>query len=100
MRIKSISVRGLFGVFDHTIPLNLDDRITIIHGPNGFGKTALLRIIQSLFLNRIGRLRRTPFRELNIDFVGDISLRIHRDIEELIPEFSDEGNAEIGRAHV
>ncbi len=39
MRIAQISITGLFGVFDHVIPLNLDDRITIIHAPNGYGKT-------------------------------------------------------------
>lgn len=100
MRIKSISVRGLFGVFDHTIPMNLDDRITIIHGPNGFGKTALLRIIQSLFLSRIGRLRRTPFDELDIDFVGDTTLRIRRQRAELLKDFSDDGDAALSFALV
>lgn len=93
MRIKSISVRGLFGVFDHTIPLNLEDRITIIHGPNGFGKTAILRIVQNLFMSRIGRLRRTPFNEIVIEFVGTTTLRIHRQTTELLKEFSDDGNA-------
>ena len=39
MRLTKIHVTKLFGVFDHTIPLNLDDRITIIHGPNGFGNS-------------------------------------------------------------
>lgn len=48
-RIKQISVKNLFGMFDHTIPLNVDERITIIHGPNGFGKTALLRLLDTLF---------------------------------------------------
>jgi predicted ATP-binding protein involved in virulence len=48
-RIKQISVKNLFGMFDHTISLNLDERITIIHGPNGFGKTAILRLLDTLF---------------------------------------------------
>ena len=47
MRIKQISVSGLFGIFDHIIPLNMYDRITVIHGPNGFGKTAMLRILNA-----------------------------------------------------
>ena len=45
MRIKQVSVTNLFGVFNHEIPLNLDDKITIIHGPNGSGKTVLLKMI-------------------------------------------------------
>ncbi|WP_445174901.1 AAA family ATPase, partial [Microcoleus sp.] len=44
MRINKISVTKLFGVFNHQVSFNMEDRITIIHGPNGFGKTALLRI--------------------------------------------------------
>ena len=48
-RIKQISVKNLFGMFDHTISLNLDERITIIHGLNGFGKTAILRLLDTLF---------------------------------------------------
>ena len=38
MRITKVLVKKLFGIFDHEIPLNQDSRITIIHGPNGFGK--------------------------------------------------------------
>ncbi len=53
MRLTKIQVTKLFGVFDHTIPLNLAERITIIHGPNGFGKTAMLQMVQSLLQNQI-----------------------------------------------
>ena len=49
MRIVEIKVEELFGSFTHTIPLNVDERITIIHGPNGFGKTAILRLIDGGF---------------------------------------------------
>lgn len=73
--------------------MNIDDRITIIHGPNGFGKTALLRIIQSLFLNRIGRLRRTPFDDLDIEFVGDTTLRIERQRTDSSKESTDTEDA-------
>jgi predicted ATP-binding protein involved in virulence len=48
MRIKEFSVTGLFGVFDRVIPLNMDERITIIHAPNGFGKTIILKMINGL----------------------------------------------------
>jgi predicted ATP-binding protein involved in virulence len=49
MQIQQISVEGLFGTFNHVIPLNTKDRITIIHGPNGFGKTAILKMLHALF---------------------------------------------------
>jgi predicted ATP-binding protein involved in virulence len=55
-------------MFDHVIPLNLDDRITIIHGPNGFGKTIILKLLDELFNHRISELRMIPFDEFRVDF--------------------------------
>lgn len=68
MRIKQISVSKLFGIFDHVIPLNREDRVTIIHGANGFGKTTLLRMINGLFNSRYSELRVIHFNECSIDF--------------------------------
>ncbi len=68
MRIVEIEVEQLFGTFDHRVPLNTGDRITLIHGPNGFGKTILLEMLHDLFNSRYGTLRRIPFRQLVIRF--------------------------------
>jgi predicted ATP-binding protein involved in virulence len=76
MRIKQISVNGLFGIFDHVIPLNMDDRITVIHGPNGFGKTAMLRILNAFFNNRYWELRRIPFSKFQVEFDDDKNIEI------------------------
>jgi chromosome segregation ATPase len=37
MRIKEIKVEGLFDMFNHTITLNLEHRLTIVYGANGVG---------------------------------------------------------------
>lgn len=76
MRIRQISVRKLFGVFDHTIPLNQGERITIIHGPNGYGKTVLLRMIDGFFNEDYAILHNTPFDELRLDFTDESYLRL------------------------
>ena len=68
MRLTQVSVKRLFGTFTHIIPLHLDDRITILHGPNGFGKTALLRIIDALFHERYSEILSTPFEEFRLVF--------------------------------
>jgi len=76
MRIKQISVNGLFGIFDHVIPLNMDDRITVIHGPNGFGKTAMLRILNTFFNSRYSELQTIPFSKFCIEFDDGSNIEI------------------------
>ncbi|MCY4073479.1 MAG: AAA family ATPase [Chloroflexi bacterium] len=68
MRITKISVKGLFGMFDHEIPLNQESRITIVHGPNGVGKTVLMRMVLDLFHGSCEVTARTPFEEFRIEF--------------------------------
>lgn len=67
MRITKISVKGLFGMFDHEIPLNQDERITIIHGPNGVGKTVLFNMIDALFNFEFQYLKKIPFNQFCIE---------------------------------
>jgi ABC-type transport system involved in cytochrome c biogenesis ATPase subunit len=68
MQIKQISVNGLFGIFDHVIPLNMDERITIIHSPNGYGKTAMLRILSGIFNSKYSMLFKTLFSTFRVEF--------------------------------
>lgn len=68
MRILEISIEGLFGAFKHKIPLNREERITIIHSPNGFGKTAILRLIDGVFNSSHSALRSIPFKSFTIKF--------------------------------
>jgi predicted ATP-binding protein involved in virulence len=76
LRIKSISVEGLFGLYDHTIPLNLEDRVTIIHGPNGVGKTMLLQWTAALLRGELSVFLDIPFRRFVVNFTGEESLRV------------------------
>ena len=70
MRITEVVAEGLFGIFDHTISLNTEDRITIIHGPNGFGKTILLQMLSGLFNGNYAEFRNIPFRKFEVQFEG------------------------------
>lgn len=58
--VKEFEVRGLFGLFNHTIPIG-PAGLTIVHGPNGSGKTMILRIIHFLFSGDYEGLRGLPF---------------------------------------
>ena len=78
MRVKNIFVAGLFGRFDHVIPINLEQRITIIYGPNGFGKTMLLGMVSDLFNNAESSLASIPYSEFRIDFDNDESISVSK----------------------
>jgi predicted ATP-binding protein involved in virulence len=77
-RIKRFQVKNLFGTFDHAINLNLEDRITIIHGPNGFGKTVLLQMLQNLFQSHFSKFRRIPFSEFTVSFENGDELIVRK----------------------
>lgn len=83
MQIQQISVRSLFGIFDHVIPLNRDERITIIHGPNGFGKTAMLRMLNGFFNSRYSVFRTIPFTKFRVDFDNGNSVEVLKNPEAL-----------------
>ena len=86
MRITKVSVKKLFGIFDHEIPLNQESRITIIHGPNGFGKTILLTMLNGLFNSNYRVFLEVPFVEFRvyIDHHEFLALRKENDELELM----------------
>lgn len=77
-RIQQISVTNLFGIFNHTLPLKMNDRITIIHGPNGFGKTMMLKLLHTLFSQNNHLLRTIPFDEFRVDFEDNTSFWVSK----------------------
>lgn len=82
MRLKHIQVTKLFGVFDHDLEIHLQDRITIIHGPNGFGKTAILKMVQALLTNQFAKLRRIPFNSFSAFFDNGSEVRITKSFKQ------------------
>ncbi len=78
MRITKISVKKLFGVFDHEIPLNQESRITILHGPNGVGKTVLFRMLDGLFSSKYSVFREIPFERFCVEFSNGHALAVEQ----------------------
>jgi energy-coupling factor transporter ATP-binding protein EcfA2 len=81
MRIKQVSVEGLFGIFNHVIPLKMDDRITIVHGPNGFGKTAMLKMLNGLFNSQYSIFRNIPFSKFTVSFDDSSKIEVIKNID-------------------
>ncbi len=79
LRIKSFTVSKLFGLYDHTISLNSDRRITIMHGENGVGKTVLLRLIDSVFAGRYIDVASIPFDSFEVELSDGSRIKISED---------------------
>jgi predicted ATP-binding protein involved in virulence len=77
MRIESVKTEKLFGVFNHSIDFK-KDRITIIHGPNGIGKTILLQMIHGFFNRRMKIFHKIPFSSLRINLDDGAEILIEK----------------------
>src|SRR5216683_4489467 len=95
-RIRQISIKNLFGIFYHDIMLNMDERVTIIHSPNGFGKTAILKLLNELFTQSTNVLRTTPFDEFHIYFEDQTHFWVERKLSEV--GLSNESGNVLGKA--
>lgn len=76
VRVKRIEVKGLFGLYDHTIEMKLQDRVTILHGPNGIGKTALLRMVRAALAGDAISLAEKPFERFLVERSDGTALEI------------------------
>lgn len=77
MKIINVSVRGLFGDLNHEIPLS-EGGITFIHGPNGCGKTTVLRLMHALLTGELQTLRTIDFKELEFSYPDKHSILVKR----------------------
>lgn len=68
LRLRRVVVDGLFGLYDYDIHLELDDRVTLLHGPNGVGKTVVLGMIDSLLRENLDDFRDIPFSRFRLEF--------------------------------
>ena len=75
-RLKRIAVDGLFRTYDHEIELNLDHRVTLLHGPNGVGKTAVLRMTNALMTERLEDFPQIPFARFLLEFHDGSTLEL------------------------
>lgn len=64
--IEKIEIQGLFGSFDYDIFLPKEGEVMILTGPNGHGKTTILRIIACLLEGDLLPLRAIPFKSMHV----------------------------------
>ena len=93
MNIESIDIKNVQGGKNFKIDLNLKDRVSIIHGPNGCGKTTILKIINYLFnLNFFG-LSIIDFESIKVTYADQSFLEV-KSIEEINKPTPNESGSE------
>lgn len=78
MLVTKISVEGLFYAYDYTIDLKKDSNVSIIHAPNGYGKTTVFKMIRDIFELNINELYEIPFKSFLIELSDGQSLRLEK----------------------
>lgn len=76
MKIKQVQYEKLFGFFDYSIDFH--ETVTIIHGPNGCGKTTMLKIIDAVFNKKLDVLKTADFKSVQFLFTDSTILKIER----------------------
>jgi len=107
--ITRLNIRKLFGLYSYGLDFRCDegDAISIITGPNGYGKTSILRLINALYTRDYNALFMIPFEEVEY-FFDEKVLRVRKVIntdietegsdipkiksEELVCAFCTDGN--------
>ncbi len=68
IRVKSIHVKRLFGMYDHDVVLK-EERTTIVFGRNGVGKTVMFKLTHAILSGEIAAildLLRYPYSEFKV----------------------------------
>lgn len=81
MQIDALRVKGLFGRLHHEIhfptepsPEGASPSLVILHGPNGVGKTTLLRMLSGMMNLDFNPMREIPVESAELDFTTGESL--------------------------
>ena len=68
MKLKNVKVNKLFGMYDYSIDLFLNENITIIDALNGKGKTTVLKLIKATVEGDVYTLDQIPFESFSLEF--------------------------------
>lgn len=76
--IQSLKITNLYYIYSYEINFAHDENVLILTGPNGFGKTTILQIINHLCSLKLWYFYLLPFDRIEILFDGTYSLFINK----------------------
>lgn len=82
MKLKEISVKKLFGVFDHKIEINTKEGITIVIGENGLGKTIILEMINAFYNKHFNYFRNVDFESFELKYLDGTRWLVKKETNE------------------
>ena len=68
MNITGISIQGLFHLYNYDIPFSDCSHVSIITGPNGYGKTTILTMLSNLASSQLYYFYMLPFESIAVAF--------------------------------
>jgi len=90
MIINKLKIVGLFEQFNYTIAFNTEEQLTIITGPNGYGKTMILNIIFNFFNRRFYFFQNLVFKKIEFYLDNDFNIEITKKKENVSSLFNEE----------
>lgn len=75
--LKSIKIEGLYGLYNYSLDFTIgeNERLSIITGPNGYGKTTILQLIFALFGKDTELFFQIPFSHILFS-IDDYLIRV------------------------
>lgn len=93
--LKSLSIEDLFNLYSYNIDFGIENsKIHFITGPNGYGKTTILNIIQALYSAKYEFLATIPFKSIKLRFSDNNIVSVIRNVQTISEDDSDEKSVE------
>ncbi|NNA54813.1 AAA family ATPase [Pseudomonas koreensis] len=89
IKIEEIYISKLYGIYNHRVSMR-EGGITIIHGANGVGKTAVLKCLKFIFDWNIEELSSIPFRTIHVGLTDQTKISISRQSDGKASERNDQ----------
>lgn len=94
MQIVGIKVVNLYGLHHYDILLDRKECLKIIHAPNGYGKTTILRLIKDILEGDYRAIYAVPFESFTMIFDNQDELKILKNEQLLVYCFTGHGEQE------